>query len=744
MKYFIILLLFIDVKAQDPCAEAPNEAAKIMCRQIHKWDDGARKAASKKKIALPPGMAEGIGKGIAADFAPIASSIYQCMDLACMCTYLRGTATANGGCTLPDGKPLQKAVRKEYRMMTDDERQRFHNAFRTLKENGEYERIGRIHSQMSNSGGAHSGPAFLPWHREFIKRVEFALRQVDPSIFLPYWDSTLEHHLPTPANSAIFSEDFCGGSDANGLVINGPFTNWRTLEGRANIQRKVGAQGSPFSQADIDFVMRQTEVDQVLAFTSPRQGCPYRTDFNCLEYTHGNVHIFVGGDMFDTSTSANDPIFFMHHSFVDLIWEQWRLAKQSRADRELLYPPDNQLCSSNNHFGAGGLLPFTPMRNVDGLSNKFTDNLYSYAPRPTCSAANANCGSPALFCDLSHGNARCAAKIRKGAPCPGFTRGENPCYNGICQGGVCVATANTTPTVPTVRPTQPPVRIQPQETCFNENHCCATWASKGECSRNTGYMNEWCKASCAQCKPQYRLVDDCTDRHVNCPTWSRSGECTKNQLWMSENCRKSCNKCKLTRSQECGSNAQQTATTTASPIAACDNSDGCYNENVCCPHWGLMGECRSSSPWMACNCRVSCGHCTPTDYNYGSCTDYHKDCAGWARVGECQKNPWMAENCRASCRTCYSQYELRDKCRGRAGSVKPVAEQNMDNRQFNAGGWGPRNGGNQGGWNRGGGGGGGWGNNDWFGGWGGGGWGGRWGRSASAPAFSPAESNNGM
>ncbi|KAK6009807.1 shTK domain protein [Ostertagia ostertagi] len=76
---------------------------------------------------------------------------------------------------------------------------------------------------------------------------------------------------------------------------------------------------------------------------------------------------------------------------------------------------------------------------------------------------------------------------------------------------------------------------------------------------------------------------------------------------------------------------------------------------------------------MACNCQVSCGHCIPLDYGYGSCLDYHRDCSGWARRGECEKNPWMSENCRASCRTCYSQWDLRTMCRGAVGSVAPVA-----------------------------------------------------------------------
>ncbi|KHJ96343.1 shTK domain protein [Oesophagostomum dentatum] len=109
---------------------------------------------------------------------------------------------------------------------------------------------------------------------------------------------------------------------------------------------------------------------------------------------------------------------------------------------------------------------------------------------------------------MSHGAPVCSSKIRLGASCAGYSRGENPCYNGACQGGRCVAAG---PVVSTMAPvpavTAAPVVIAPQETCFNENQCCATWAARGECTRNTGYMTEWCKASCGHCHPQYRLAD---------------------------------------------------------------------------------------------------------------------------------------------------------------------------------------------------------------------------------------------
>ena len=36
------------------------------------------------------------------------------------------------------------------------------------------------------------------------------------------------------------------------------------------------------------------------------------------------AHVFVGGDMERLDTAAYDVIFFLHHAFVDYIWEMFR------------------------------------------------------------------------------------------------------------------------------------------------------------------------------------------------------------------------------------------------------------------------------------------------------------------------------------------------------------------------------------------------------------------------------------
>lgn len=86
--------------------------------------------------------------------------------------------------------------------------------------------------------------------------------------------------------------------------------------------------------------------------------------------------------MGEPSVSANDPIFFMHHAFVDLIWELWRQQRQSDADRDHAYPDDRPECSNTHHYY---------YNNVDKLATFYTSELYQYRPRPSCS--DVSCGS---------------------------------------------------------------------------------------------------------------------------------------------------------------------------------------------------------------------------------------------------------------------------------------------------------------------------------------------------------------
>ncbi|EYC33679.1 hypothetical protein Y032_0002g928 [Ancylostoma ceylanicum] len=133
------------------CGHFPSGDFTRACNFLNRWDDATKHLPGQIYKCTP-------SQG---------NTIYDCMDLACLCRFLNGTFTSK--CLLPNGEELKKAVRKEYRSLTDEERERYHKAVRTIKQNGEYDKLSMIHTRSTTSPAAHGGPGFLGWHREFIK-----------------------------------------------------------------------------------------------------------------------------------------------------------------------------------------------------------------------------------------------------------------------------------------------------------------------------------------------------------------------------------------------------------------------------------------------------------------------------------------------------------------------------------------------------------------------------------------------
>ncbi|VDK47579.1 unnamed protein product [Cylicostephanus goldi] len=422
------------------CHSAPDDSLRFWCLQLRDMDRMARSSKYFGKVVankfvnevkyitknnpniLRTRLEEGrVVPSLKRTYNTPARTIYECFNLTCVCGFMGGSMRT-GRCVLRNGVLLNQAYRKEYRALTDDERNRFHSAMWAVKNSGVYDYFARIHSRFAIATGAHAGPAFVPWHREYLKRLEFALRTVDPSVAMPYWDSTLDSRLPNPGHSVLWTDELLGGS-RYGEVRDGAFRGWllenvKPFRTRI-IRRAVGVSSRPINVTSFLTFISSPNVQQLLASPAAQEDCPIPRTWQALELVHGSPHIFVGEDMVFLANSANDPAFFLHHSFVDYIWETWRQGIQPRQNRESEYPRDDSRCSSAAHFAHAPMLPFLPMLNIDGLSNEYTgslffflqtflkflelwinknllsflDYLYRYAGRPTCSYNNRNCGS---------------------------------------------------------------------------------------------------------------------------------------------------------------------------------------------------------------------------------------------------------------------------------------------------------------------------------------------------------------
>jgi tyrosinase len=187
-------------------------------------------------------------------------------------------------------------LRKNYQFMSVDQRTRFVNALKTLKQNGVVDLFAQIHAQYFDAG-IHRTSHFLPWHREMLYLFELELQKVDSRVTIPYWESPLDN---STSNQYFWTRaDFLG-----------PFnTTW-------NLRRALGSDTLP-TPADVDGVQRRTTYDTFWWGTDAGGN-------NGLEVRlHNPPHAWVEGVM-GTHASPGDPVFYLHHCWIDMLWALWQ------------------------------------------------------------------------------------------------------------------------------------------------------------------------------------------------------------------------------------------------------------------------------------------------------------------------------------------------------------------------------------------------------------------------------------
>ena len=250
-------------------------------------------------------------------------------------------------------------VRKNAATLSKKERAAFVNAVKqmTLRRSkydprlSAYDYFVKIHyTAFYNHGSAHKVPAFLPWHREFLRRFEEELQAVDPKVTIPYWDWT----NPTET-AAIFTDDFLGGNGDpadNFIVKTGPFRQgqWSLLfiDPRSNLQTCSDPNRGCIFDLQRQFGVTRptlpTPSDVATAMNIPTYDLPpydrsstFAASFrNNLEgwttkpdgtfdasANHNRVHGYIGGTM-GFATSPNDPVFWMNHANIDRLWNDWQ------------------------------------------------------------------------------------------------------------------------------------------------------------------------------------------------------------------------------------------------------------------------------------------------------------------------------------------------------------------------------------------------------------------------------------
>ena len=181
-------------------------------------------------------------------------------------------------------------VRKNYSslILSDVERDRFIQALHSVKSTGFVDRFAEMHERHFFHG-IHRSSHFLPWHREMLLRFERELQRFHPDITIPYWDSTVDRSPSDP----LWSNNFLGQFNPA----------W-------GLNRALGSSSLPTAP--------QVETNQGRS--------TYDVFWDELEGPiHGPPHNWVGGVMAGLA-SPGDPVFYLHHCWIDLLWARWQLA----------------------------------------------------------------------------------------------------------------------------------------------------------------------------------------------------------------------------------------------------------------------------------------------------------------------------------------------------------------------------------------------------------------------------------
>jgi tyrosinase len=223
-------------------------------------------------------------------------------------------------------------VRKNALSLTNDEKWAFVEALLRLKREGRYDEYVHWHHHVMMAtvlpheprdgfyrNGAHRGPAFLPWHREFLLQLETDLQSIDSALTLPFWDWTHDAALPDPTLSQLWAENFMGG---NGIeaddwrVATGPFAfvngRWPIPEAHDGpaLRRQFGVMiNSLPTDADLRLAAREILYDTpnydsspfTLGFRNRIEGWVTRRGDHRVttegSQLHNRVHLWVGGSI---------------------------------------------------------------------------------------------------------------------------------------------------------------------------------------------------------------------------------------------------------------------------------------------------------------------------------------------------------------------------------------------------------------------------------------------------------------
>lgn len=213
------------------------------------------------------------------------------------------------------------------------------------------------YTHIKQTNWVHSNGQFLPWHRYYMGVHAHLLRDLcDYTGSLPYWDELAAVELTTLNQSDIFTADAFGGNgdtaDENRCVTDGPFANL-TMRMRYDLEDATTyCLARKFSDVALPAGVSAAIVETCMEYEN------YTTAWECFAGTiHGSGHIAVSGTMGHVANAAGDPVFFLHHTWLDAQWWKWQSLNLTTRLTDMggdIFPTDDFLARNVNYGGTPG------------------------------------------------------------------------------------------------------------------------------------------------------------------------------------------------------------------------------------------------------------------------------------------------------------------------------------------------------------------------------------------------------
>lgn len=213
--------------------------------------------------------------------------------------------------------PIQR-VRREIRDLTSEQRTAFLSAFLKLHKNGNFDDLVIMHGDRmtGKTSPIHFTEQFFPWHRLYMRDIEdrlIALGTLWPDFGIPYWDNSIDSQYPH--DSIVFTADYVGKVNQNkdGIIMDSALAGFQfTIPNKHFITRGYEGNISQFVHSSVVEYQYKARDQSFSEFSQ-----------NFENFPHAIVHSSIDGD-FKTWNSPNDPLFFLHHSYMDKSWSDWQ------------------------------------------------------------------------------------------------------------------------------------------------------------------------------------------------------------------------------------------------------------------------------------------------------------------------------------------------------------------------------------------------------------------------------------